>query len=178
MGAGKSTAIETLKSQSAGKAVCLLKFAHFLYQIQEFAYRLISPVYKPPADFEKDRYLLQVLGTDWGRDRISPNLWVDLWKARATQLCARDADVTVVADDVRFDNEAEAIQALGGYVVRIESSRGADRITTNNGVQKHASEAGIDPELIDYTVNNDGTIEEFQASLKALFEQIRADKAA
>ena len=60
------------------------------------------------------RQALQTLGTEWGRTLIGEDLWVRLWAAEA----ARHAHV--VADDVRFANEAEAIRMAGGIVIRIE----------------------------------------------------------
>ena len=59
------------------------------------------------------RRAMQTLGTEWGR-ALTPNLWVETW---AASLAGFDR---VVADDVRFANEAAAITAFGGDVFRIE----------------------------------------------------------
>lgn len=59
------------------------------------------------------RHLLQTLGTDWGRQLIHPELWVRCWSAQAK------TRQLVVADDVRFPNEAEAVKALGGEVWKV-----------------------------------------------------------
>ena len=56
---------------------------------------------------------MQTLGTEWGR-ALSPNLWIETW---AASLAGLDR---VVADDVRFENEAAAVRALGGVVLRVE----------------------------------------------------------
>jgi hypothetical protein len=61
------------------------------------------------------RQAMQWLGTEWGRDLIGPDFWVAAWRARLTPL----APGGVVADDVRFANEAAAIRALGGLIVEI-----------------------------------------------------------
>ncbi len=61
------------------------------------------------------RHAMQTLGTEWGRELIGPDLWVDAWRARVDALRA-----PVVADDVRFPNEVAAIRALGGAVVRVD----------------------------------------------------------
>lgn len=171
-GVGKSLAIEVLKANSGGRAVCLTKFAAVLYQIQESIYRAIAPVYQRPTTFVKDRTLLQWLGTDWGRNTISTTLWVDLWKARVAQVRSKDSDLIVVCDDCRFENEAVTVKSLDGVIVKLTSSREGFVI---GGIEGHASEAGLDPKYIDYTLDNSGTVEQFKSALVALYAQIQED---
>ena len=56
------------------------------------------------------RRLQQTLGTEWGRDLIGPDLWVDIWRRRVTAPPLGP----IVADDVRMLNEAAAVRSLGG----------------------------------------------------------------
>src|SRR5690606_21287800 len=49
------------------------------------------------------RHAMQTLGTEWGRNCIGENFWVDLWTYHASQ------HERVVVDDCRFANEARAI---------------------------------------------------------------------
>ena len=77
------------------------------------------------------RHLLRTLGTEWGRECVSPTVWLDVWLAKARRKSF------VVVDDVRFTNEAELIQLLGGKVWRI-TRPGVVRTT------EHASEGGLD----------------------------------
>lgn len=172
-GSGKSTAIEQLKTLEIGP-VFNVKFATPLYQIQEFVYKVVAPVYQRPADFVKDRKLLQWLGTDWGRATIGENVWVDIWKDRVTKVRAQDQNVNVVCDDCRFDNEAAVVQALGGYVVKIVRSNADTHAQGGTGIAGHASEAGLDPAFIDFTIENNGTVEDLKESLRKLVEQIKA----
>ena len=51
------------------------------------------------------RHMLQTLGTEWGRQCIHPEIWTRCWKGRAQR------HSMVVADDVRFPNEAAMIKA-------------------------------------------------------------------
>lgn len=60
------------------------------------------------------RHMMQTLGTDWGRRRIHPDIWVDAWKMTVANLAG-----PIVVDDVRFPNEAAAVWELGGVVWRI-----------------------------------------------------------
>lgn len=59
------------------------------------------------------RELAQSLGTDWGRDMVNMNLWVDA-VVRSLHPTER-----AVFTDVRFPNEAEAIRNAGGILIHI-----------------------------------------------------------
>jgi hypothetical protein len=173
MGVGKSTAVETLRESQIkpwGVTVKLIKFAQPLYDMQEFIYDRISGVYTRPETFIKDRKLLQWLGTDWGRESISKSLWMDVWKADVELALAKG--FTVVADDVRFDNEAQAIKDLGGKVILITSTKASERINTGAGIQNHASEAGISKNLIDKHITNDADYQSYVETLEATFKSL------
>lgn len=63
------------------------------------------------------RYCLQTLGTEWGRDFMSKNFWVDLTMHSVDNLLA--ISKSVVIDDVRFPNEVKAVKDSGGRVFRV-----------------------------------------------------------
>jgi hypothetical protein len=96
---------------------------------------------------ETPRVAQQRLG-DWGRS-IDVNLWVN-----ATMLDV-DSDLSddsflVAIDDLRFDNEAEAIRRHGGLIIQLQRP----------GVSytgEHASEVGVSGHLVDHIVPNAGT---------------------
>lgn len=130
IGAGKSAAAERLVEQHG---FVRLRFAQPLKEAlagllasagacpDEIARMIDGDLKEHPAPFlagRTPRHAMQTLGTEWGRNCIGGDYWVSLWKARAR--ASLDAGLNVVADDVRFPNEAEAIRALGGPVVRIE----------------------------------------------------------
>ncbi len=176
MGCGKSTAIEQLENFLPIKQrvrIKLIKFAAPLYDMQEYIYRRISKVYERSADFKKDRKLLQWLGTDFGRE-IDKELWVKLWKADAIGWHAISG-YTVVSDDVRFDNEAQAIKDMGGYVIKIVRNDNTKHAEGGTGIANHASEAGIDKKLVDFVVHNDDTVEVYKARLFECYKAIAAD---
>jgi hypothetical protein len=102
------------------------------------------------------RQALQTLGTEWGRDCVSKSLWVDIAKIKM-----QDAD-NIVISDLRFDNEAEAIRDMGGYVVEIV--RG-DVIQVNS----HTSESGISKDLISCTIKNNSSIEQLNQEINYIF---------
>lgn len=160
MGVGKSTAVSVIKKEFNAE---LIKFAQPLYDIQEYVYQRIFSVYARKETFVKDRKLLQWIGTEWGRDTISQTLWVDIWKAAA--LRTLEDGYIVVCDDVRFDNEAETIRAMGGKIIEITSKYADARIDTDAGISKHASESGLSRNLIDKTVDNSDTLQAFQQAI-------------
>lgn len=64
------------------------------------------------------RWAMQTLGTEWGRNLIGENLWVELWRCEVERLLKKQA--LVVVDDLRFNNEWSAVKSLGGLVVRVD----------------------------------------------------------
>lgn len=174
MGVGKSTAIQALKAFT-GKEVHLVKFAQPLYDMQEFIYNRISSVHTRPASFTKDRKLLQWLGTDWGRDTISQNLWVSIWKAEVEAIQTKSPGAIIVCDDVRFDNEAVILKDLGGHIIKITRPDNTAHAQGGVGIAGHKSEAGIDSNLIDFTVYNNSGVEQFQATLIEYFKEAMKD---
>lgn len=169
MGVGKTTALAILSSYTEN--FNNVKFAQPLYDIQEFIYSRISSAYDRPPDFNKDRKLLQFIGSDWGREVIDKDLWIKIWKKTVSQL---PNNSIITCDDVRYNNEAEAVRSMGGNVIEILSSKASSRISTTNGFFNHMSEQGISNNLINYTALNDGTLAEFHDKLKKVFESIKA----
>lgn len=107
------------------------------------------------ARFPEVRRLLQVLGTEVGRDLIGENLWADLG-TRGIGPGNR-----VVFTDCRFPNEAEAVRKLGGEVWRIERPRN----TPANG---HCSETAMDDWAYDLVLHNTGTRAELETAVHRL----------
>jgi CRP/FNR family transcriptional regulator len=64
---------------------------------------------------------MQTLGTEWGRQCMDADIWVRAWAARAALL------TSAVADDVRFQNEADMIRNLGGVIIRVMRSEGDEK---------------------------------------------------
>lgn len=158
MGTGKSTAINHVQYQPPQNAK-LIKFAQPLYDMQRLIYQRVG---KPEV---KDRKLLQWLGTEWGRS-ISETLWIDLWRKEVYKALAQD--IIVLVDDCRFDNEAKAIKALGGKVVRLVGKTDK-RDVVRGGLEKHASESGLSPELIDFTLPNNSTKKAFLDNVEEVY---------
>lgn len=100
------------------------------------------------------RRLLQRLGTEAGRKTIGEDVW-----ARA--LLDTGVPVKLVISDVRFPNEADAIRALGGLVVRVERPG-------MGPVNDHESEVALDHYDFDAVIDNDGSIVDLANKLEAV----------
>lgn len=100
------------------------------------------------------RRLMQTIGTEWGRDSVHPELWVKSCFERVRRDMA--AGRSVVICDVRFDNEARALKALGGQVWRVTRS-GAGTAAA------HASEAGVSDALVERFLANNGRLSDLYA---------------
>lgn len=92
------------------------------------------------------RVVMQTLG-EWGRS-LHPDFWVDLALAQVNEYVT--AGRSVVIDDCRYPNEAEAIIGSGGEVVLIEGRR------HTVPVPKHISEEPLPEHLLTDTLNNTG----------------------
>ena len=68
--------------------------------------------------FITPRYMLQLMGTEAGRDVFHPDLWILALEKKLGMY------QNVVISDVRFPNEIDFIQRMGGFVVRVK--RGDD----------------------------------------------------
>lgn len=108
------------------------------------------------------RQIMQRLGTDWGRKLIDAELWVRCWKGQAIR--SLGDGLCVVADDVRFPNEASAVRDLGGLVIRVLRPGGG---STEHIA--HASEGALDGWGFDHTLVNDGSIDDLAAKVQGLF---------
>lgn len=159
---GKTTFTECLRNAflTRGKYLATIPFAAPLKELcrREFGW-----------DGEKDergRRLLQVVGTDAGR-AYNPRIWVDKWVRSA--LAQMGFDV-VVADDCRFDNEAEAIHQMGGVTVRLlrEGYEAPADQHTN-----HESERGISSPDYEFTFRS-GDTDGMQATAQALADALLA----
>lgn len=91
------------------------------------------------------RVALQTLGTEWGRNTINSDLWI----LRAQK--EMEQHENIVISDCRFDNEAEAVISQGGIVIEV-SRDGID------SVAEHSSESGISAKLINYRIDNNGSL--------------------
>jgi len=130
------------------------KFMKFIKQFEE---RYFSP-----------REFLQKLGTEFGREQIGDNVWID------TLLHSLEKDGSYIIPDVRFDNEAKAIKRYGGEIIKTVriTDNPIDDVMYEQAVSMtaHKSEAGIDTKYVDHTI-----VAQDLSQLKRLWIQYRSE---
>jgi hypothetical protein len=65
------------------------------------------------------RYLMQTLGTEWGRDMIHKDLWVRLLREKIVLHADVNPSTNIVVTDVRFPEEVAMIRDLGGTIWKV-----------------------------------------------------------
>jgi hypothetical protein len=96
------------------------------------------------------RLILQLLGTEFGRNLITKNIWINsLFRSY------NEEEDNWVITDVRFDNEAEAITSRGGFIIQVIR----DQESVDETIL-HASERSISNGYVEHVINNNGTIED------------------
>lgn len=129
------------------------------------------------------RWVMQNLGTDVLRNHFHNEIWI-----ASVENKLQKSKENVIVSDVRFPNEAESIKRLGGLVIRIKkgiepewynlalqvnSSSDRDAKEKLDKFNVHSSETSLVGYSYDYTICNDGTIEELYNKLDSILLEIR-----
>lgn len=155
---GKNTAANVLERMAIKRGLTVEQFAFadplkaMIGELGLFSMNELDCIKEQiiPSIGVSPRFLMQTLGTEWGRDIVHPNLWVILMK---NKLLNSTADLKIVTD-VRFENEARLIRSLCGGIVRVVRCH-------DNKVAEHKSEDSIDDRFVRYTLYNNSTLEDF-----------------
>lgn len=102
------------------------------------------------------RHAMQTLGTEWGRNCMGIDFWVEAAAEQIEQSLSNG--LNVVVDDVRFPNEMDMIRDLGGIVVRVRRPA----VETANHKpwyhrwfsKGHTSEGSLDSMTFDLEITN------------------------
>ena len=100
-----------------------------------------------------------MLGTEIGR-AYDTNFWVNKWKEACSYFVFKNSNaknILIISDDVRYTNEAEAIDNKGGYIFKVTSNKYAYQL--NEDAKNHASEMGIPAEFCSQVIQNDDSLE-------------------
>lgn len=117
------------------------------------------------------RYMLQTLGTEWGRNLIADDVWMKLAKEKISHQFS--LGMNVVNTDLRFSNEVDLVKSLGGYIIHIIRPDNSNADNANKtGVSNHPSNFSIPSELIDYTIINDKSLQCFEDDVVRVANEI------
>lgn len=126
------------------------------------------------------RYLMQTLGTEWGRDLIDQDLWVVKLFYSMTwcnKLYKENAIPIVVIDGIRFQNEVEFISNFPNHLF-IEIQRNNVSAGVSEKEKQHSSEDGVSqftPGETTARIINDGSIFDLSHALKTLIDNAFMD---
>lgn len=130
------------------------------------------------------RYMLQLMGTEAGRDVFNKDIWIYSVEKRMQGI------ENVVVPDVRFPNEIEFIRNMGGKVIRVKrgpepqwyETAHSDNIENFNSSactamsiyypQVHFSEWAWIGQRFDYIIENDGTLDDLRIKLNNIMENM------
>ncbi len=112
------------------------------------------------------RDLLIRLATDLGRNSIHPNIWVLATQREISKHLA--ADCFVLVPDIRFENEVQALQDLGGLVLRVNRKL----LNTEAAIHTNESETQLDNFPFDWAIDNNGSLNQFREQVLTWFHQI------
>lgn len=131
------------------------------------------------------RLLLQLLGTECGREIIHPNIWCNALFSDYKPINTRVHGIYLnergniavpseliypnwIITDVRFPNEADAILERGGKLIRLTRTTEVPEEIAN-----HPSETALDNyNKFDYIIDNRGSIEDLYEQLIKLSQEL------
>lgn len=130
LGSGKTTMAKIFeeKLKVITNEILYIPFAR---KVKEFAYQLGWDGNKD----EKGRKLLQLIGTECGRQCIGEDIWTNFWRADVIEKKAK----YVITDDVRFENEVRVIKEFEHRLIKI---KGRNEVEVTEIT--HASELGLE----------------------------------
>lgn len=137
-----------------------------------------------PETGKSYREMMQTLGTEWGREMMSEDVWINLVQKKWDWVkdgCPVETNLGVmknmemwgkpvingmILSDLRFDSEAEWVRSQGGFIIEIVR----DSVLVIPSASSHVSEQGIHPEFVDLVINNVDTLDGLMDQLKNLAE--------
>lgn len=164
-GAGKSTLANLLVLQGAFRIPFAAALKRMLEEVGVDVSDEAKDTPSPLLGGKTPRDAMKTLGTEWGRHCIDDNIWIRIWKNRVERRSSQSGpgQILIVADDVRFPNEADAIRRMGGIVVRV------DRMGRVKNTSEHESESHVlEP---DVAIRNDGPPEDMVAALARAIDE-------
>ena len=123
------------------------------------------------------RYMLQLMGTEAGREVFNQDLWIHTVERRIRHKQEWEFEDNFVIPDVRFVNEIQAIRKWGGVVIRVvrgaepewyDAALKANRTGDLNDIIAtgvHISEWAWIGQQFNYQISNSGTLSMLQADV-------------
>ena len=107
------------------------------------------------------RYLMSSYATEFFRDSVNPDVWLNIMKLRVP------AGADYVIDDMRFVNEYEWLLKQRATLVRVERDP--------CGVDFSSSEGNLRSWPFHYVIHNTGTLSELKATVAQLHSKVQTE---
>ena len=104
---------------------------------------------KTEIDGFTPRKALQIVGTDLFRNRLYEDTWIDIVENKIAKILEARPDARIVITDCRFENEIDLLQKF--HEARI--------------IQISKSHIHYSPVYSDFTIQNDGSLEELKSDI-------------
>lgn len=164
-GSGKTT-IGTALGEALHKRlnwdVEQVTFASTIYDMHDGILRILKDR-GIERDIVKDGPLLQLLGTEWGRNTLGEEIWVNCLKGeiankKALHLGRGDTPkLAFIATDCRFQNELHGFHDALRVRLECDKSEREGRCSMWRENDSHVSETDLDGEPFDLTLHTDST---------------------
>lgn len=113
-----------------------------------------------------NREILQKLG-DGMRREVHPDFWTKLIE-RKLHDCIEEGEMFILTD-VRYPNEAELIRKYGGIIIQLNRQC----INPPEGTVDHPSERPLDSQYVDFSIDNDFSLEELRDNVNSIIQQCK-----
>jgi phosphomevalonate kinase len=167
-GSGKTTTSDALavrlREIYGENEVYRTRYAKILYKMHD-AVRDIGREYGLDLP-EKNGFLLQILGTEWGRNKVADDVWIKTVRADIAKQNAK----FVIIDDMRFKNEFHAFDDTEVLKIRLEAPQDVRKARCDGwrDTENHPSETNLD----DYLHNFDLVLDTSSNDLNTVLDQI------
>jgi hypothetical protein len=111
-----------------------------------------------PAIKASPRYMMQTIGTEWGQQCLHSTLWTEIALLRVEGIVASGRKAVV--DDLRFPHEYDAFRRVGCHLIKVVR----DGVGPYVG---HLSEGLLDERSFDWTIHNNGTLDELREATRS-----------
>jgi hypothetical protein len=108
---------------------------------------------------------LQRLGTEFGRNEVNENFWVDQLLPLGADYSNGYADFKIIYD-MRFLNELHRVRKIRGRAWLVVGGK------SKSGSDDHVSEQGIPPDRYDVVIQNDGSLEALRSTVYQLADKV------
>jgi hypothetical protein len=119
------------------------------------------------------RELMNFIGVDTLKIRL-PAMYPqigDIYIKHLNIIAKESPNTSFAICDLRFQNDVDAVRALGGIIVKINRS-------SLKNTDEHISETSVNNiKNIDYTINNDGSIADLHKEIERIMQVIEAQQS-